>query len=290
MLNKHLISSILLLSLFVLPLPACAAEMTKQTGNSGTLLEPHTGMAIARVEGGCYQMGDSAGDGGKDEKPVHEVCVDTFYIGKYEVTQGQWQKIMKNNPSKLSLGENYPVESVSWMDAHAFITKLNLINKKMQFRLPTEAEWEYAARAGTTTPRYWGNNPDKACTYANVFDTTSKKENKFTWPEHACDDGFAKTAPVGSFKPNGFSLYDMMGNVWEWCADRFDKKYYEESPRNNPLNSLSGPGVISGYVLRGGGWDSRPDHVRSAERLWDVPSGRHLYSGFRLVAVPVENN
>jgi sulfatase modifying factor 1 len=239
-------------------------------------------MEFVHVSAGCFQMGDSANEGGKDEKPVHEVCIDDFYIGKYEVTQGQWQKIMGNNPAKLIQGDDYPVDSVSWMETNTFMKKLNILNKKLQFRLPTEAEWEYAARAGTTTPRYWGNNPAKACAYANVHDTTSKKRNEITWPEHNCDDGFAKTAPVGSFKPNNFNLYDMMGNVWEWCADRFDKKYYEESPRNNPLNSSTGPG----FVMRGGAWDSHPPHVRSARRFWDAPGGKHLFSGFRLVAQP----
>jgi len=227
-------------------------------------------------------MGSPASEEGRnDEGPVHRVCVDGFAMGKYEVTQGQWQRIMGNNPASYQNGDNYPVEQVSWSDVQEFVAKLNR-QSGMDYRLPTEAEWEYAARAGTTSARFWGEKPDEACGYDNVHDLTSKRVNRFSWANYNCDDGFAQTSPVGSFKPNSFGLYDMLGNVWEWTGDWYSDKYYGKSPSQNP----GGPGSGSSRVTRGGNWYAMTADVRFAFRLRDAPAGRDHGLGFRLVLPP----
>jgi formylglycine-generating enzyme required for sulfatase activity len=167
---------------------------------------------------------------------------------------------------------------VSWEDARDYAAWLSR-KTDQSFRLPTEAEWEYAARAGTDTARFWGELPDAACRYANVHDRTSKKGNGFSWTHHNCDDGYAVTAPIGSFRANAFGLHDMLGNVWEWCADWYGKDYYGYSPKDNP----TGPSSESLRVIRGGGWSDNSERVRSAFRSWFTPNNRGGYLGFRLV-------
>jgi len=226
-------------------------------------------------------MGSPATEQNRDaaEGPVHEVCVERFAIGKYEVTQGQWIKVMFNNLATFKNGDNYPVERVSWSDTQDFLKTLNAKSGK-SYRLPTEAEWEYAARGGTGTARYWGENPDDACEYANVHDTTSKTQNIwFSWVNFNCNDGYGSTSPVGSFKPNGYGLYDMMGNVMEWCQDWYSPRYYQKSPLNNP----TGPEGGTYHVLRGGSWGLGPGSIRSAARNRDLPDNRNYNLGFRVV-------
>jgi len=218
-----------------------------------------TGMEFVWVPGGCFQMGFRSGDNRSDEKPEHKVCVDGFWIGKYEVTQGQWQKVMGNNPSHFRKGSNYPVEQVSWKDCQDFIKKMTLQSGRC-FRLATEAEWEYACRSGGRNEEYsGGNNADRVAWYNSNISGSS----------HA----------VGCKAANGLGLYDMSGNVWEWCADRYDDDYYENSPKQNPLGSNSG----SSRVLRGGSWDGPQWRVRSAGRYKGRPSRRSSHYGFRLV-------
>ncbi|MCK5230603.1 MAG: formylglycine-generating enzyme family protein, partial [Desulfobulbaceae bacterium] len=146
-----------------------------------------------------------------------------------------------------------------------------------KFRLPSEAEWEYAARGGTKTIRYWGDAVDSsACRYANVAD---QKYWKSSFP---CDDSYQFAAPVGKFRKNNFGLYDMLGNVWEWCHDWYGEDYYSIRPRNNP----QGPSSGSGRVIRGGGWSSDARVVRSADRGRITPDSRGSSLGFRLVLPP----
>ncbi len=216
------------------------------------------GMEFVLVKGGCFQMGDTFGEGYNREKPVHEVCVDDFYLGKYEVTQGEWQQVMGNNPSHFKKGDRCPVESVSWNDVQDYIRKLNKRSGRT-YRLPTEAEWEYAARSGGKREKYAGSN--------SVGDVA--------W--HGDNSG-GTSHRVGTKKPNGLGLYDMSGNVWEWCQDWYGEHYYSSSPRQNPIGPVSG----EERVFRGGGWRNSPGYVRAANRRRFSPGITASGLGFRL--------
>jgi formylglycine-generating enzyme required for sulfatase activity len=266
-----------------------------QPKSVGIWREPVTGMEFVWVPGGCYGMGSPAGEIGRDpdESPLHDVCVDGFWLGRTEVTNGQYRKYKANYDSGRyrghSLnGDDQPVVFIDWYEAKAFARWLTERNHgEYHFRLPTEAEWEYASRAETTTARFWGDNPDDTCQYANVADLTAEREWSY-WVVHNCDDGYAVTAPVGSFEPNAFGLYDMLGNVFEWCEDIYAKDAYRRHQRKNPI--LTGRG--SYRVIRGGCWYSWPDGVRSAGRSDHPPAGqdqnrsRDYFLGFRLVKTP----
>jgi formylglycine-generating enzyme required for sulfatase activity len=173
--------------------------------------------------------------------------------------------------------DEHPVVCVSWNDAVAFCGWLSRKEGK-GYRLPTEAEWEYACRAGTTTRYHSGDDPETLAQVGNVADATAKA--KFAdWTGAIADsDGYVFTAPVGRFRPNAFGLYDMHGNAWEWCADRYGEKYYAASPSDDP----TGPDSGTGRVLRGGSWVVRPNFARSAVRNWSWPDDRINNFGFRL--------
>lgn len=245
-------------------------------------VDPSTGMEFLFIKGGCYQMGDSVGEGDPNERPAHEVCLSDFYIGQHEVTNGQFKKFRPQHNSGKSLDinldeEKQPVANVSWEDAVAFSQWLSQTSGQT-YRLPTEAEWEYAARSGSNQSRFWGNNPDEACTYANVADLTAK-ERREKWTAFSCNDGYAVSAPVGSFKPNGNGLFDMLGNVWEWCEDVYNSEAYHKLPKDNPLYGGSG----EYRVMRGGGWSNGPLGIRSSHRVGLSPDFGHHSLGFRLV-------
>ncbi|MDM8523268.1 SUMF1/EgtB/PvdO family nonheme iron enzyme [Desulfococcaceae bacterium HSG8] len=249
----------------------------KEPETEGTWTDPVTGMEFVWVPKGCFKMGSPPGEKGRysDEGPVHEVCVDGFWMGKYEVTNKQYRKYKSGHNSgdyegNFLDGDNQPAVRVSWDDAKAFAKWLTG-KSRHEFRLPTEAEWEYACRAGTQTARFWGDDPDDACRYASVADQT-----------HNCDDGYAVTAPVGSFSPNSFRLYDMLGNIWEWCEDIYDSDAYRKHKRNNPIYADGG----SDRVRRGGSWYGKPAYVRCAERDHYSPASRGNLLGFRLVRTP----
>ncbi len=248
--------------------------------------DPTTGMAFVWVPAGCFQMGSPVSEPGRtvDEAPRHEVCVDGFWLGKTEVTNAQYRRYRPGHRigqyhGNSFDGDSQPVARVNWQNAQEYIRWVSGKTGR-PFRLPTEAEWEYAARGGSTTARSWGREKVDACRYANVHDRTSKRVNtNYTWESHDCDDGYPVTAPVGSFQPNGFGLYDMLGNVWEWCSDWYGDTYYRESTRNNPAGPASG----MYRVFRGGSWEIEPRGVRSAHRGGDVPTHRATTIGFRLV-------
>lgn len=227
-----------------------------------------TGMEFVLVNGGCFQMGDSFGDGESHERPAHEVCLDSYYIGKYEVTQGQWLKIMKNNPSYFKkCGETCPVEGVTWTDIQAFLAELNSMSGST-YRLPTEAEWEYAARDRGKQEKWFGTSSEI-------------KMGDYAWYDGNSED---KVHPVGLKKPNGLGIYDMTGNVWEWTQDRYGENYYQASSKNNPR----GPEAGKTIVLRGGSWMDRVKDTRTTQR-YHYPENRSFRSiGFRLVK-PVAN-
>ncbi|MCD4678717.1 MAG: SUMF1/EgtB/PvdO family nonheme iron enzyme [Desulfobacula sp.] len=221
-----------------------------------TWTDPATGMEFVWVPKGCYQMGSNSGD--SDEKPVHVVCLDGFWIGRYEVTQGQYKKIMGRNPSSFR-GDARPVEKVSWNDAKKFISRLNQ-KSDSRFILPFEAQWEYAARSGGKNQKYSGGSD----------------VGRFAWYD---SNSGGKTHNVGTKSPNGLGIYDMSGNVWEWCEDVYDKKAYFKHSRNNPVVTSGG----SRRVDRGGSWFNSSGGVRCADRSGSRPSSTYDYLGFRLV-------
>ena len=218
------------------------------------------------VKGGCFMMGDVTGTGGLDEKPSHEVCLSDFALGKYPVTQAQWLGVMGHNPSQYSGAGELPVENVSWDDAQLFISRLRQLTGK-KWRLPTEAEWEYAARAGGKMGIYPGtSNDDELGGYA-WLDTNSG----------------LKTHPVGQKKPNELGLYDMAGNVQQWVQDRYDRDYYRQSPRNNPKGDPFGVN----RVLKGGSAYQAAGFLRVSYRDYQAPEYRGNCVGLRL-ALPAD--
>jgi len=243
------------------------------------------GPEMVWIPAGSFQMGDIQIEGYNDEKPVHSVSINRFAMGKYEVTFAEYDKFAqatnrkKPDDSGWARGNN-PVIMVSWKDATAYAAWLSQETGK-SYRLPTEAEWEYAARAGTITSRYWGNNPDEACRYANLYDNTLKKQKKFNWTHHNCNDGYAKTAPVGRFKPNAFGLFDMLGNVGEWVADKWHDNYNDAPTDGSVWNDE----IIRYQVLRGGSWYNNPHSSRAAFRDGVAPDAQGDYIGFRVVSV-----
>lgn len=254
-----------------------------------------------------------------DERPLHRVHITKpFYFGQHEVTVAQFRKFVESgyrpesiadgtggygydpqrqispdegevfagrdpkyswlNPG-FAQGENHPVTNVTWNDARAMCAWLSAKEGK-KYRLPTEAEWEYACRGGTTTYFHSGNDPETLVTVANLY---SPETVKFwpQWKQFAIQgrDGFAFTSPVGRFAPNAFGLCDMHGNVWEWCADWYGEDYYAKSPSEDP----QGPEKGTVRVRRGGSWHTWPLYVRSAYRNWMSASTRYTLLGMRLV-------
>ena len=199
-----------------------------------------------------------------EEHPAHQVTLTKpFYLGKFTVTQEQYQAVMGSNPSKFQ-GKDNPVEQVSWDDAQEFLKKLSE-QTKQTVRLPTEAEWEYGCRAGTTTTYYSGD--------------TETDLARAAWYEANSKD---TTHPAGQKEPNKFGLYDMHGNVWQWCQDYYDKDFYGKAEAENP----SGPAQGTLRVMRGGSWDHYSITCRAASRDGRNPGSRFNYFGFRIVVVP----
>ncbi len=218
------------------------------------------------VEGGEYFMGDD--NGRYDwEKPAHRVKVSSFYIGQYPLTQSLWQVITGENPSEFK-GENRPVDNVSWNDVQDFIIKLNE-QTGQQFRLPTEAEWEYAARGGKYSQGY---------TYSG-----SDQLKQVGWYE---ENSNGETHEVGLMLANELGVYDMSGNVWEWCADWFGEKYYEKCRIDGVVENPHGPGSSGDRVIRGGSYFYSRMYCRATDRYWDRPGDRRNSFGFRLVLLP----
>jgi formylglycine-generating enzyme required for sulfatase activity len=211
--------------------------------------------SFVQIPAGEFMMGSE--NGGSDEKPVHRVRIShSFEMGKYEVTQAQWEAVMGSNPSYFK-GVNRPVENVLWDNAQQFIQRLNARNDGYVYRLPTEAEWEYACRAGSTED------------YAVNLDAMA-------WYD---DNSGGRTHPVGHKKPNAWGLYDMHGNVWEMCQDWYSQDYYDQSPSADP----TGPSIGSDWVSRGGGWYNNATRLRSASRSGHPPDSSNTQLGFRLV-------
>lgn len=214
---------------------------------------------LVAVRPGTFFMG--AEGIGIDALPVHEVTLKGFSMGKYEVTQAQWVAVMDTNPSHFQGCENCPVENVSWLDVQSFLKKLNEMQDSFRYRLPTEAEWEFACRAGTTTP-YAGR----------LF--------AMAW---FGDNSGGKTHPVGTTTPNAFGLFDMHGNVWEWCQD-VRHEGYDGAPSDGSAWMRGGDQELR--MVRGGGWSDVAADMTSANRAYDTRNHRENIVGFRVVAVP----
>lgn len=241
------------------PKPAPSAPAAKPAATTDPIAQLQRDMA--RVEGGSFTMGCTSAQGdacGDAEKPSHRVTVSGFWLGKYEVTQALWKAVMGDNPSGLSSCAQCPVESVSWNDAQEFIRKLNAKTGK-RYRLPTEAEWEYASRGG---------NKSHGTLYAGSNDVAS-----VAWFVGNSGEG---TNPVGRMAPNELGLFDMSGNVSEWCADWYGK--YSASAAKDP----KGPADGQGRVLRGGSWSSIPWYISSFARGSASVDARNNDLGFRL--------
>jgi len=250
-------------------------ELVLDLGNNVT-------MKLALIPAGKFIMGspDSEKDRSTAEGPQREVTISKpFYMGVFEVTQEQYEQVMGKNPSAFKGAKN-PVETVSWEDAVEFCKKLSAKTGKT-VSLPTEAQWEYACRAGTKTRFGFGDADADLCKYGNYCDKSNT--NGFLWQDKDHNDGFDKTAPVGSLKPNNWGLYDMHGNVWESCSDWFADSY-----ANAKNQDPQGPGRGTDRVLRGGSWSSNPRECRSAGRVRLLPGIRFDYYGFR-VAVASDN-
>jgi formylglycine-generating enzyme required for sulfatase activity len=248
-----------------------------------------------------------------DETPLHKVRITRpFYMGAHEVTIGQYKKFMDDagykteaerdgtggwgynrerndfegrkpeyswrNPG-FKQADDHPIVNVTWTDAVAFCQWLTK-KERHSYRLPTEAEWEYACRAGTTTTFHAGDETERLAKVANLYD--EQTASLFPqWKEHrvTASDGHAFTAPVGSFQPNAFGMYDMHGNVWEWCSDWHADDYYANSPTDDP----QGPQTGSVRVRRGGSWHTWPFYCRASFRNWNTPQTRYVLVGFRVV-------
>jgi len=195
---------------------------------------------------------------------LHKVTIsEPFFLGVFEVTQSQWKAVMGSNPSYFKNNSNNPVENVSWNDCQKFLTKINTMGIG-KFRLPTEAEWEYACRAGSTTRFPWGNDPN----YSQL--------RQYAWYD---GNSNGTSHSVGQKKPNAWGLYDMHGNVWEWCSDFYGD--YSSGNQTDPRGATSG----SYRVMRSGGWDNFAEQLRSAYRSGDKPTFADVDLGFRLVRV-----
>jgi formylglycine-generating enzyme required for sulfatase activity len=247
-----------------------------------SVLTSSIGAKLVLIPAGEFVMGASAGDGNADswELPQHSVRIhEPFYIGTTEVTQGQFRAVTGRSPSRFHGSDDHPVEQVSWHDAVAFCNALSAKEGLSPFytlagrnagvpdrhspgyRLPTEAEWEYACSAGSTERFYFGS--------------ASALLDRFAWYKA---NSLGRSHPVGQKGPNNFGLYDMLGNVWEWCGDRFSESYYRVSPAADP----TGPAAGRRCVYRGGSWNHEPRHCRSTTRHSEPPEVRDSRLGFRL--------
>ena len=238
------------------------------------------------VPAGRFVMGSPANETSRvdTEGPQHMVTIDrAFAVGKYEITFDEWEACVADrrcarlDDSGFGRGRR-PLINVSYEETVPYVAWLSeKTNKK--YRLLTEAEWEYAARAGSDKSRFWGNSPDQACQFANVFNAKTKAKYKDSDRDaFHCDDGYVETAPVGSFKPNAFGLHDMLGNVWEWVDGCWNASYVGAPGDGSAWNT----GECSKRVVRGGGWYYGPRNVRAARRLPNVATKRSNDLGFRV--------
>ena len=270
------------------------AEEAKASADRRAGLEPGTVFRdcdecpeLVVVPPGSFMMGSPASEAGRSdtEGPRHEVTIGyPLAVGVYEVTFAEWDACVRAGgcagyrPEDEGWGRGRrPVISVSWEDAQAYVEWMSSETGE-EYRLLSEAEWEYVARAGTQMARHWGASSSGQCGYANGYDRTGDQKHDFPWDPISCSDGHADTAPVGSFEPNAFGLYDVLGNVWEWTDDCWNESYAGAPTDGSPWAS----GDCTRRVLRGGSWHFRPVILRSANRGWLSAGNRYSSLGFRL--------
>jgi formylglycine-generating enzyme required for sulfatase activity len=264
---------------------------------------------VVTIPAGKFVMGSAGTEDGhyENEGPQRDVTIGAFELGATPVTRAQFADFVADTRTVISAGcsawngsgwkedkdaswekpgfkqsPDHPVVCVSWDDARAYVTWLSSKTGK-KYRLPTEAEYEYAARAGTTTSRYWGDDPNLACGYANGADRTARAQvpGGDRWTIAECEDGYAYTAPAHFGEANGFLLYGMLGNVWEWTQDCWHGSY-EGAPTDGSAWLRANGGDCGRQVVRGGGWGNFPRNVRSASRYKNVTSERANSVGFRV--------
>ncbi len=239
------------------------------------------------VPAGSFMMGspESSLEGFSDEKPHHRVTIGyVFAVGVYELTFAEWDACVAAGgcggyrPQDGGWGRgSRPVINVSWENAREYVRWLSRETGE-EYRLLTEAEWEYVARAGTQTERYWGESETGQCRYGNGYDRTGHAELEFPMDPASCTDGYVRTAPVGMFEPNGFGLYDVLGNVWEWTQDCWNERYWGAPADGSAWSS----GDCSLRVQRSGHWLLEPRSLRSANRFRNPAGGRANSLGFRV--------
>ena len=244
---------------FTLCMIAFAAVAAAQSSYVESVID----MRMVWVDGGTFMMGAAVeqNDAHYNEKPAHQVAVDGYWIAATEVTQAQWKAVMGSNPSTFK-GEDNPVDNVSWRDAQTFCEKLSRMTGK-RYALPTEAQWEYAARGG---------NKSKGTKYSG-----SSKADMVAWHDGNSDN---TSHPVAQKRPNELGLYDMSGNLYEWCCDRYAP--YTSAPQTNPTGAASG----DYYTLRGGSWHYAEQTCRITDRINDLPQCVNDYYGLRIVCLP----
>ena len=237
------------------------------------------------IPAGRFDMGSPEEEDGRssDEGPLHEVVfLRAFAIGRFEINVGEWKACVEAQvcpvlpESRRDMSDVHPVANVNWEDAQQYVRWLSDTTGK-KYRLPSEAEWEYAARGATSTPYFWGN-PEEACAFANVYDVTGREVYHFKWPHFACIDANVSMSAVGAYKANGFGLHDMLGNVWEWVEDCWNDSYAGAPENGQPLLT----GDCEKRIVRGGSWKNIPWGTRSAFRSWQNASDRVDANGFRV--------
>jgi len=273
----------LILSTLVVGVFGCVATMGDEPQTPPEEIVNSIGMRFRLIPAGSFAMGSLTGQ--PDERPVHRLNVPSFYVGACEVTQEQYERVLGENPSGAP-GADLPVDNVTWHDANRFCRRLSEL-EGVRYRLATEAEWEYAAIGGKPKREYvWGDGATPlvdGVKYANVADERYAAKYGAAFPEPQVfggyDDGFAGVAPVGSFAPNGYGLYDMAGNVFEWCSDWYVEEYYRDASPDHPRGPASG----RGRCMRGGGWANPPRFLRLSGRFQNTPDYRSIGVGFRCV-------
>ena len=252
--------------------PADGSSVSEEGERRSFVVELGNGVLLEMVAipGGTFWMGSPDGEGLNDERPYHQVTIAPFWMGKFVVTQAQYEAVIGGNPSRFK-GANQPVERFSWNDAVEFCQKLSA-KANRQFRLPSEAEREYACRAGTTTPFYFGETISANQANYNGASYGAGKKGEYR----------QKTTDVGSFSPNAFGLYDMHGNVWEWCLDHWHDSY-EGAPTDGSAWIDQDPKDAAKRLVRGGSWDDFPVICRSASRINGIPREAYINIGFRVV-------